>query len=339
MKKTPVGELVGMEITIDKLKQERKALDKKYKFAITELQNKDKEMDAFFELTSSNKTFTIKPHKSTPSEAVAVMVASDWHVDETVKPSAVSGLNTFNPTVARSRAEYFFRNCVALIKIAKKDVAVNTAVLALLGDFISSGIHDELKEGNSMLPMEGMLFAQELLESGINYLLSKTNCKFILPCCCGNHTRITPKIHVSSEHGNSLEFLMYNALKQKYAKEKRLEFVIAEGYHCYIDTLGNNLRFHHGHAFRYYGGIGGIYIPVNKGIAQWNKMKPTDLDVFGHFHQFRDGGNFICNGSLIGYSAYALRIKADYEKPRQAFFLIDKKRGKTIVAPILLEKV
>ena len=45
------------------------------------------------------------------------------------------------------------------------------------------------------------------------------------------------------------------------------------------------------------------------------------------------------NGSLAGYSPYALSIKADYNEPSQVFFLMDKKRGKTIVAPIFLEKV
>jgi hypothetical protein len=62
------------------------------------------------------------------------------------------------------------------------------------------------------------------------------------------------------------------------------------------------VRFHHGHSIRYAGGVGGIYIPTNKAIAQWNKGRHADLDVFGHFHQLRDGGNFICNGSLIGYN-------------------------------------
>ena len=42
------------------------------------------------------------------------------------------------------------------------------------------------------------------------------------------------------------------------------------------------------------------------------------------------------NGSLIGYNAYAMSIKADYEKPSQTFFLIHPRYGKTIVAPIEL---
>jgi len=338
-KKIPVSELVKLETKIDKLNAEKRNLSKKYKYSVSELKKKEMELEAFFELTGSNKVFTIRPRKNKVSEAIAVIVASDWHLDETIKPASLSGLNSFSPRIAQKRAENFFRNAVKLLKIAKKDVTVDTVVFALLGDFISSEIHDELKEGNSMLPMEGILFAQELLRSGIEYLLKHTNCKFIVPCCVGNHTRITPKIHVSTEYGNSLEFLMYNSLKYSFKKEKRINFVISEGYHCYVKVLGNTLRFHHGHACRFFGGIGGIYIPVNKAIAQWNKMKQADIDVFGHFHQFRDGGNFICNGSLIGYSAYALRIKADYDKPKQAFFLIDKKRGKTIVAPIVLEKV
>ena len=147
---------------------------------------------------------------------------------------------------------------------------------------------------------------------------------------------MTKRIHHATEQGNSLEVYMYHNLALHFAGEKRVRFIIAEGYHTYVDVYGYTVRLHHGHNLRYGGGVGGIFIPVNKAIAQWNKGRRADLDVFGHFHQFKDGGNFICNGSLIGYNAFALSIKADYEKPQQAFFLIDKKRGKSIVAPIWL---
>lgn len=73
-------------------------------------------------------------------------------------------------------------------------------------------------------------------------------------------------------------------------------------------------------------------------ISQWTKAKQADLDVFGHFHQFKDGGNFICNGSLIGYNAYAVSIKADFEQPVQAFFMMNNQGRKIMVTPIFLEK-
>ena len=42
----------------------------------------------------------------------------------------------------------------------------------------------------------------------------------------------------------------------------------------------------------------------------------------------------IVNGSLIGWNAYAQSIRAQFEEPRQAWFLVDKARGKTLVSPL-----
>jgi hypothetical protein len=78
-------------------------------------------------------------------------------------------------------------------------------------------------------------------------------------------------------------------------------------------------------------------LPAYKSISQWNKARKADLDVFGHFHQQKDGGNFVSNGSLIGWNSYAIRIKADFEKPSQAFFLIDKNFFKTITTKIYID--
>jgi hypothetical protein len=106
-----------------------------------------------------------------------------------------------------------------------------------------------------------------------------------------------------------------------------------------LDVFGVRLRFHHGDGIKYGGGVGGITIPVNKAIAQWNRAHYADLDIVGHYHQFFDGGNFIANGSVIGWSPYSLWIKASFEPPQQAFFLLDSKyRRKTVVAPIILDR-
>lgn len=152
------------------------------------------------------------------------------------------------------------------------------------------------------------------------------------------NSRITQKIHNATEVGNSLEGLMYHNMAMCFENEPRVQFVIGEGYHTYLTIYDKLVRFHHGHAIKYKGGVGGVYIPLNSAITQWNKAKFAYLDVLGHWHQQRDGGNFMINGSIIGYSAYSLFIKAEYEEPKQLFFLIDRDRGKTIVAPILVNK-
>ena len=80
----------------------------------------------------------------------------------------------------------------------------------------------------------------------------------------------------------------------------------------------------------------GALATVRKALAAWDKSIRADLTVFGHFHQRIDGGDFMCNGSLIGFNAYAQSIKASFEQPQQSFYLISARNGgeKSITAPI-----
>ena len=103
-----------------------------------------------------------------------------------------------------------------------------------------------------------------------------------------------------------------------------------------MKLYGKVIRFHHGDNIKFQGGIGGLTIPVEKAIANWNRATPADLDVFGHWHQCQQNPKWCSNGSLIGYNAYALSIKAQFEPPQQTYFLFDHKRGRTITAPIIL---
>ena len=282
------------------------------------------------------KTFKIEKSKHSKSEATAVILASDWHVGERVDPDTIGNVNEYNQDMAKKRAEEFFKNSLRLIKIFEKDIEINTLILALLGDFISNTIHEDLAETNTMLPADELAFAQELIISGIQFLLDNTKIKIIVPCHSGNHGRMTQKQRTSAEAGNSLEYYMYRNIAGYFRNEKRIEFIIPRGYFSFVEVYGKILRFHHGHHLSYGGGVGGITIPINKAIAQWNKTRNVDIDCFGHFHQFLDGGYWVCNGSLIGFNNYAESIKATFEKPRQTFFLLDSTRGKTVVAPIFI---
>lgn len=310
----------------------------KYAEALKTIERQQREADAWAVLKSVGHIPKILPnHGSGTSEATPVLCASDWHVEERVG-SEVGGLNVYSPEIAEARAKAFFANGLRLIKLLGRDVTITNCVIALLGDFISNDIHEaESVEANELHPTHAILHAQALIIAGIEFLLSHSKLTFTIPCHSGNHARTTKTTRFGAENGHSLEYLMYLHLAAYFRHEPRVTFLVPDGMHSYIEIYGRRLRFHHGHAVKYGGGVGGIYIPVNKAIAQWNKARHADLDVFGHFHQMRDGGNFICNGSLIGYSAFALSIKADFEPPKQALFLMDKKRGKTCVWPVLLE--
>jgi hypothetical protein len=307
-----------------------------YTSALALIETLERDREALCALREHTTSFAIRPsHPSGTSEGTVVLVASDWHMEETVGPEVLN-LNTYSPEIAVARATKFFQAGLRLTRLLQQDIKVPTIVLALLGDFITNQIHEaESAEKNALLPTQAIVLAQKTLISGIEFLLEHTKAKLTIPCHSGNHARTTKKTRFSSENGHSLEYLMYLHLAAYFKSEPRVSFLIPEGLHSYLDIYGRTIRFHHGHAIKYGGGVGGIYVPVLKALSQWNKAIRADLDVFGHFHQLRDGGSFICNGSLVGYNGFALSIRADFEEPKQALFLMDKKRGRTCLWPIL----
>lgn len=334
----PDEEVIQKDIADTKAKSARKDVKEKYSFLLKE----NEALKAKLEVTKTVKdiqSYSITEGKKEISDATAVIVASDWHYWETVNADQVDNLNEFNKQIAEKRANAFFTNAVKLLKREQRDSKIQTAVLALLGDFMSNNIHPELMESNQGLPIDELMAVQDALVSGIEYLLENTDLNFVLPCHSGNHGRATEKRRISTEAGNSFEYLMYHNIANYFKNEKRVKFLISRGYLSYLDINGFVIRFHHGHALKYAGGVGGIFIPAFKAISQWDKARRADLDVFGHFHQMKDGGKFISNGSLVGYNDFALMIEADYEKPKQVFFIINHKRKeKTTTSPIFLEE-
>lgn len=311
--------------------------NKKYHLALKENECLKKELQRLSNIPNRVTTYTIKPSSSRKHEAVAVAVASDWHVEERVDKASVDGVNEYSLEIAKARSGEFFSNIVKLVCKEQQDAQINTLVLALLGDFISSDIHEELISSAQLPPVEAMLYAQDLLASGIQYILDKTNLNLIIPCCSGNHERKGSKVNIAHEYGTSLATIAYRNMANHFKDEKRVKFIIPRSYFCYVEILGYTVRFHHGHAVRYGGGVGGLTIPMIKAISRWDMSRKADYTVCGHFHQRLDGGHFLVNGSLIGDTPYSRRLGFS-NKPEQLFFLINKGRGKTGVFPIFLER-
>lgn len=331
--------LIAVDVARARAKAELKDRDLRYRTALAQATENQKALDAALALAKAQRpgtTYKIAA-KGGRHEATAIAMASDWHSEEPVSAAKTNDLNAFDLDEFEARACRFFTNLVRLVRKEGAAVDIRNLVLWLGGDFITGSLHDDTTQANQLGPVDAITNVQRVIAKGIETLLSALpDVQLTIPCSAGNHSRMTHKQMIKSEQENSLETLMYRSLAQIFAKEPRVKFILPQGYHTYLDVHGKVLRFHHGHNIKYGGGVGGITIPVNKAIAQWNKSRVADLDIFGHFHQRMDGGNFLANGSLIGFNEFALAIKAGYEPPQQQFALIDSKHGKTVVAPILL---
>lgn len=323
---------------ISRLQDEVSRLQKQVRFVERELEESE-QRNAFAESlgTPNDLDFeslaSLGKGKSTP-----ILVLSDWHAEEPVNPDTVNGRNRFNLDICRKRVESVFRKSVFFMQQLRRISTYDTVVLAVLGDLISGYIHPELVETAQLSPTEACLFAQDLLHSGIKYVKKYCECKHIVVATCfGNHGRTTDKSRVSSAYKNSFEWFMYRNMAQYYKSDKSVKWKVENGYFNWLDLHGRKVRLHHGDYIKYQGGVGGITIPVNKAIAQWNRERVADLDIFGHWHNWQRHRNWICNGSVIGYGAYSIRIKADYQEPAQMLCMVNQSHGCWFGEPIFCE--
>lgn len=291
--------------------------------------------DGFHPRFIEHKVTDLKPN----SEATAVVLASDWHLEQRVNPGRLTYHNIYNLQIAEARAKQFFVNVVKLLKKEQQTSIIENLILHLGGDFISGNIHDSLVAICALGPSEAIIFAQELLIGGIEYLLEHTDVKITCPASCGNHSRITKKVWLSSEEDNSLETIIYHNIKQYFKKNPRFELIMPQGPVTIIDVYGKSIAFAHGHhGIKYNGGIGGIDVSLRRHIAMKYNQRTIYMLCIGHFHQYKQDSNFAVNGSMIGYDDYCESMGFPFDLPKQTFFLVDKKRNsRTVTVPIMFD--
>ncbi len=328
----------GHDLELAKAKSETAKWRRQYGQVTKDLLLAEERFDAMIGISTDFPTQKLKRSKRLDKGAVAAVApATDWHVEERVFKEAVNGKNKFDLKIAETRIKCFYSGIVENIEYQNHRKRVSELWHPLLGDLLTGYIHEELLETNTLSPVEACVFLQEMICSGIDFLLKETGLPIYLPTCCGNHSRTTVKKRIKTSHKNSFEWMLYMTLARYYKSEPRVTFKIGEGYHNICEIIGRKVRFHHGDSMRYQGGVGGVTIPVNKSIAQWNKLEAVDLDVFGHFHQFLfHYPSWVCCSSLIGYSEFSLEIKADFQHPSQAFLIIDREYGIVEAKPIFL---
>lgn len=321
-----------------KLKQDNASLKSRLSEAIKALEQCQFERDTAIRVEKLRDTVKpIKPReiKSGQREATWVALASDWHIEESVDPAAVNDVNSYNLAIARRRVERYFSGVSWLINYHQEKFKLRDGVLWLGGDLITGYLREENLESNECSPVQAIATLHQWIADGIRHLLKTTETDLLKVICnSGNHGRLTDKVRPSTREANSIEWLLYHFLAREFANEPRVEFVLPQGAHTYAQIYNQVVRFHHGDNAKYGGGVGGIMIPIMKAIQRWESVRHADLTCMGHFHQYHDLSDLVINGSLIGYNPYALSVGARFEEPKQAFFLLDAKRGKTMPSSV-----
>lgn len=320
-------------------KRERKHLDE-----IEHLENLLKLALDMREDTEEWRPIQVKTReKGTAQEGTAVLLFSDIHPEEVVKPETVAGLNDFGPDIAEERVYKLIEGVrwhLETIRSRKGSAGykIRDFMLCLLGDLISNTIHADLQESNAMGPADAINFVFDLIQTVIDALLEDDELeRIIVPCVMGNHDRMTKRNRHQTKAQTSLATIVYAGLQRLYEDEPRVEFDIARGNLLYVECYGKMIRNTHGDDIRYNGGVGGLTIPMRKALDSWDRSVQAAITNCGHWHQVMDGKDFCVNGSIIGYGPFAQAIKARFEPAAQVFYVIDPARGKRLFTPIQVQ--
>lgn len=319
---------------------QHKETDKKYKQLQTDLEKTQKALDAALSIMKHKPTvnkIVLRNHGK--SEATAVALLSDCHIEEIVPASKVNGLNEHTPDIAKRRIERFFELVVRFIRVERAESDVNTLLLWLGGDLFTSDSHGT---PTAMPPMIAAMFAQDLIASGIKFIREQEPNLYIkVVGSVGNHSRkdMMKPVNQALEQELSLEWMVYHWLRDKFTCDN-VSFVLENSYSTYVTVYNKVIRFNHGHlGWRYNDGLGGVHGPLWKVISQkWDKQLKADLTCTGHYHTYTPAAlarGYIVNGSTIGATPYSLNF--GYEPPAQAFFFVHSKYGIVGQKPLLVD--
>lgn len=331
---------LAVDAELARLRAEVATLRGRYKAALCQIDRERERADALVQLRGITPA-TLPPRQASERRHAATMVVllSDWHVEERVDPATCNGLNDFSLEVADIRISELAERLAGLLEHERQVADIDRVVLWLGGDFISGHIHDDTAEMAQLAPLAAIRWAGERLRAFIDSV-SANAAEVIVCTSSGNHGRSTEKLRIGTEMEHSFEQHLYLTMAAAESRQN-VRWQVGTSYLNMLDLDGFKVRFHHGHAIRYQGGIGGITIPTNKAVSAWDAIERADLTCFGHWHQMAwlRAARYVSNGSLIGHSAYAVRIKAAYEPPCQACVVIDHGRHEVTKAmPIYCDR-
>jgi hypothetical protein len=320
---------LAADAEIARLRSEVASYRKRYSDALAAIDRERDRADAALSLRGLEPVRSKPPGKRTAKRHAATMVfmLSDIHCEERVDPATVNGENDYSLDVCQRRLDELQRRLFTMLDHERGLADIRRMVVWLGGDFITGHIHPDCVEVTQLTPPNATRWIGERLRGMLDAIAERV--ESVIVCTnAGNHGRSTEKLRIATELDHSWEQLMYHTLARE-ERNANVEWRIATGHLGYVDLDGFILRTTHGHSIRYAGGVYGLALPASKAIAAWDVSRRADLTIFGHYHNWGwlRGARYVSNGSVIGYSPYAVFIKASSaERPCQGLVVIDHGR-------------
>lgn len=248
---------------------------------------------------------------------------SDEHYDEHFTLEQTNGINEQNLDISENKVHKYIQRLIRLLEREAIDNPVPFMVMPFMGDMIAGELHDKDERASTLTPTEASRFAYRMKRTIIDSLLKSSPVeKIVIPCVDGNHGRTTVRRTPGFNQRYSHEHEIYLRLADYYNEkgESRVSFYIPETDFAVMPIVdGFTLCVTHGDSVKGGSGIGGLAPSLLRAVSRWRMAYPADLYILGHFHQFWDLNNILCNPSAVGYNPFAASLGLPPNPPSQIY--------------------
>jgi len=324
---------VKYEQRISDLEDKLRISNSKYKAALREATFQDKLIE---EIATRITPFQpvaapamILPDQPGLTRESAVLLLSDWHFWEEVILEEVGGLNEYNMHIATAYMEYLAGRVVSIIQSKLQGYTVSDLNIFMLGDFVSTNIHEILQHSQGTA-VDSLLQGQYLL--GMFLLdMARAFPQVNVYGVVGNHGRLQEKKKYSKRYAN-WDYVLYNELAMMLSLQENISFCFPKSFFQIVEVAGNTFCLLHGDDIRMWNQIPwyGIDRAVRRFYVLLSKKKNINVDYWclGHFHNtgLLQGvpGRKLINGSAIGMSNFSLGKLFTGNEPEQTIFGINE---------------
>lgn len=327
---------------VERLRQERDAAKAAHRSAEKEIAAAREEVASLTALdrlsVESVPWKAPKGQKARKGAATALVMLSDLHLDEVVKPEEVGGMNAYSRAIALQRLQRTAEGAVRLGTQLMSGFQYEGAIVILGGDLVTGNLHDlaEFNETHSVIATVDYWvdhLAKFLDTIAIAY--GPTHVVSVV----GNHGRLTRKPRTKGRVEDNFDHLLARLLQRHYSADKRFTWNIPLSADAYCSVYDTRLLITHGDQAKGGAGISGLLTPIS--LLDHRKRKrdaslgtPYSHLFMGHWHQYLRTGTVTVGGSPKGLDEYAYLSNFGYEEPSSPFAIITPEHGVTIEAAI-----
>ncbi len=278
----------------------------------------------------------------------AVLLFSDCHVGQEVRPGQTLGIGEYNQKIFLQRLSTLEASVLNIL--TRHTVApIDELVVAVLGDLIDGNLDHGLVECTNVPLIQQIHVAAHAIAQFFARL-SAVLPKIRIEAVVGNHGRWPGQKQMPViNRCSNLDFFTLLYAKALTRDCPRISWRLTEQPRAIFEVNGFRFLAFHGDEVR-----GGDYIfrlPI-QGLGRFvssltqfrlaSHQPPISHVLLGHFHRSFElpfvGGSIIANGSFVGPDELAVARSLPYTRPEQVVFLIHPEHGRTATYHVFLDR-